>query len=296
VPYVNVAQDSDLAKGTKKVSVEGKSVALQSSNLSTSTGDEAGTAGGGLISSKTKGKLTWATYSPDVKFEGKSVVRFLDICLHNGNECNTGGNCNTGKPSVGLTYGADKKCPICGKEDGHKLESHETSEREAQNLYKRVHKYGKPFREDDVGEKHGFMAGVVLYRPSPGARPQVMQMHSGDLVEQFPTRPHDFFDKNKKQGNGYTFKTRGGQEVQVNQPRSKAIRAGNCAAPRMIAEANEKGYEILSMTEFWIGPPNGKRKDARHYESCDTCKQLLPAMLCDAKPDPENKIKEINID
>ena len=59
VPYVNIASDGDLAKGTKKTKIEGKSVALESSNLSTSMGDEPGTAGGGIVSSKTKGKMTW---------------------------------------------------------------------------------------------------------------------------------------------------------------------------------------------------------------------------------------------
>lgn len=53
----------------------------------------------------------------------------------------------------------------------------------------------------------------------------------------------------------------------------------------MIREANERGYIIESMTEFWVGPSLGDRKDAHHYESSDTCKQLLPAMLCNAPDD-----------
>ena len=61
IPYVNVAETSDLAKGTKKVKIEGKPAGNAGSNLSTSTGDEAGSAGGGILSSKTKGKMTWAT-------------------------------------------------------------------------------------------------------------------------------------------------------------------------------------------------------------------------------------------
>jgi hypothetical protein len=301
VPYVNVAQDSDLAKGTKKVTVEGKSVALQSSNLSTSTGDEAGTAGGGIISSKTKGKLTWATYSPDVKFEGKSVVRFLDICLHNGNQVNTGGNAATGKPSVGLTYGADQKCPICGKEAGHELKSNsETSEKEAQKLYKKVHKRGQPFRYGESsnvkgipkkGKREGFMAGVLLCRPTSGARTIGMQMHSGRRVPKFPMRPsslNSVFERSRNED--YEFKTAGGRTVRVKADKNyKGNPPGICAAPRMIAEANERGYKIVSMTEFWIGPPKSGRRDAHHYESCSTCKQILPAMLCDAKPDDKNE-------
>lgn len=68
IPYPNVAKSSDTAKD---------------SNFSTSTGDEAGTAGGGVASSKTKGKAEFVNFSFDVKFEGKNVARALDMMLHN---------------------------------------------------------------------------------------------------------------------------------------------------------------------------------------------------------------------
>ena len=113
VPYVNIAKSSDLADGTKKVKIEGKSVGLESSNLSTSTGDEPGSVGG-LISSKTKGKLTWGTKSLDVKFEGKSVVRFMDVVQHNGNTFNTA-FIENGR--TGWAYGDDFEgpCAICAE-------------------------------------------------------------------------------------------------------------------------------------------------------------------------------------
>ncbi|HLL06474.1 MAG TPA: PAAR-like domain-containing protein [Myxococcaceae bacterium] len=115
VPYVNVASDSDLAKGTSTVYIGGHSVALASSNLSTSMGDEPGTAGGGLVSSKTKGKLTWGSSSIDVKFEGKGVVRFMDVTQHNGNSFNTAFMSQGG---TGFAYGDDFEglCPICQRE------------------------------------------------------------------------------------------------------------------------------------------------------------------------------------
>lgn len=101
MPYPNVARDQDLAKGTKRVVIAGKSVAIAGSNLRTSTGDEAGTAGGGMFSSKTKGKVTWLGGSPNVLFEGKKVIRFGDTALHNGNASNAGGQPNVGKLSPG---------------------------------------------------------------------------------------------------------------------------------------------------------------------------------------------------
>ncbi|QRK04191.1 DUF4150 domain-containing protein [Archangium violaceum] len=83
IPYPNVAKSSDTAQGTKKVSVEGNPVCVKDSNFSTSTGDEAGTAGGGVVSGKTKGKAEFVNFSFDVKFEGKNVARAMDLMLHN---------------------------------------------------------------------------------------------------------------------------------------------------------------------------------------------------------------------
>lgn len=124
IPYVNVAQDGDLAQGSTSVHIEGNPVALKDSNLSTSSGDEPGTAGGGLVSSKTKGKMTWASASIDVKIEGKGVVRFMEPTQHNGNTFNTA-LLQQGQPLV--IYGNDPldgpNCPHCEQpKDDHKLE------------------------------------------------------------------------------------------------------------------------------------------------------------------------------
>lgn len=83
IPYPNIAQSSDTAKGTKKVKCDGNSTCVKDSNFKMSTGDEAGSAGGGMISSKIKGKAEFVMFSFDVKFEGKNVCRAFDIMLHN---------------------------------------------------------------------------------------------------------------------------------------------------------------------------------------------------------------------
>lgn len=83
IPYPNIAQSSDTASGTKKVKCDGESVCVSDSNFSTSSGDEAGTAGGGVVSNKTKGKAEFVNYSFDVKFEGKGVARAMDMMLNN---------------------------------------------------------------------------------------------------------------------------------------------------------------------------------------------------------------------
>jgi hypothetical protein len=83
IPYPNIAKSSDTAKGTSTVKCDGNPVCVKDSNFSMSTGDEAGSAGGGVVSNKIKGKAEFVLFSMDVKFEGKNVCRALDIMLHN---------------------------------------------------------------------------------------------------------------------------------------------------------------------------------------------------------------------
>jgi hypothetical protein len=83
IPYPNVAKSSDTADGSQKVKCDGNPIMLQGSNFSTSVGDEAGTAGGGVVSNTTKGKAEFVNYSFDVKIEGKNVPRQLDPMIHN---------------------------------------------------------------------------------------------------------------------------------------------------------------------------------------------------------------------
>jgi hypothetical protein len=67
IPYPNIGQSSDADKGPKTVTVNGKMPMVKGAQYKTSTGDEAGTAGGGV----------------DVKFEGKNVCRLGDPLFHN---------------------------------------------------------------------------------------------------------------------------------------------------------------------------------------------------------------------
>lgn len=83
IPYPNIAMSKDTAQGSTTVKCDGNPIMLQGSNLSTSTGDEAGTAGGGMVSNTTKGKAEFQMYSFDVKIDGKNVPRLLDIMLLN---------------------------------------------------------------------------------------------------------------------------------------------------------------------------------------------------------------------
>jgi hypothetical protein len=115
IPYPNIAKSSDTAQGTKKVKAEGKSICVKDSNFSMSTGDEAGSAGGGMLSSKIKGKAEFVNFSFDVQFEGKNVPRSFDLMLHN--DKNTPPFPVLQGPVISLGKGAGKgKCLVCEKD------------------------------------------------------------------------------------------------------------------------------------------------------------------------------------
>ncbi len=115
IPYPNVARSSDAANGTKRVTANGKAICVKDSNFSTSTGDEAGTAGGGVASNKTKGKAEFVNFSFDVQFEGKNVPRSFDLMLHN--DKNTPPFPVLQKPVISLGKRAGKgKCLVCKKD------------------------------------------------------------------------------------------------------------------------------------------------------------------------------------
>lgn len=79
VPYVNMLSASDLVQGSKSVKVQGTPTALEdSSHVATSTGNEAGNQGGGVITHMTKGKGSFKLWSFTVKVEGKGVDRHGD--------------------------------------------------------------------------------------------------------------------------------------------------------------------------------------------------------------------------
>ncbi len=114
IPYPNIAKSGDTAKGTKKVKCDGNPICTKDSNFSTSTGDEAGTAGGGVVSNKTKGKAEFVNFSFDVKAEGKNVARAMDMMLHN--DKNTPPFPVLQGPVIIMASTEKPKCVICGKD------------------------------------------------------------------------------------------------------------------------------------------------------------------------------------
>lgn len=83
VPYPNIGKAADTTGGPTSVTVDGKMPMVKGATYATSTGDEAGTAGGGVMSSTIKGPCEFMMYSFDVQFEGKNVCRMGDPLFHN---------------------------------------------------------------------------------------------------------------------------------------------------------------------------------------------------------------------
>lgn len=84
VPYVNLANASDLTKGSSTVKIQGTPTALENaSEVALSSGDEGGVQGGGVVTHKFKGKATFVLWSFTVKVEGKGVCRNGDQMQQN---------------------------------------------------------------------------------------------------------------------------------------------------------------------------------------------------------------------
>ena len=113
IPYPNVAMSTDTAKGSKKVKMDGNPVCTKDSNFRMSTGDEAGSAGGGVVSNKIKGKAEFVLFSFNVKVEGKNVTRAFDIMLHN--DKNTPPFPVLQPPVVAIGMPPQPECLVCGK-------------------------------------------------------------------------------------------------------------------------------------------------------------------------------------
>lgn len=83
LPYPNVGKASDTSKGPPSVKVDGQMPMVKGAQYRITSGDEAGTAGGGVVSGSTKGPAEFMNYSFNVSFEGKNVCRLGDPLFHN---------------------------------------------------------------------------------------------------------------------------------------------------------------------------------------------------------------------
>jgi hypothetical protein len=94
IPYPNIAMCTQASGGTcsSKVKIMNKKTIVKGTEITVSSGDEAGTAGG-VISSKFKGPAQYKKGSSKVKAEGKEVCHHTSTVGQNGG---SNANCPAG--------------------------------------------------------------------------------------------------------------------------------------------------------------------------------------------------------
>ena len=85
VTYPNTAKPSLAESTASKVIVCGLPALTTDSKISISSGDEAGTAGGGVTSGQIMGEAKFTSGSSKVKLQGSAAVRFGDATGQNAN-------------------------------------------------------------------------------------------------------------------------------------------------------------------------------------------------------------------
>jgi len=74
------------------------------------------------------------------------------------------------------------------------------------------------------------------------------------------------------------------REACIDQDRVADGRTGNCAAPKLIADAQSRGWIPVGIAEIWIGKDLGTQKDFGHSRayvpSCECCRAILGFALC----------------
>lgn len=90
IPYPNIAMLAQSNSGTcsSRVKFCNGKVVLKKTQITMSSGDEAGTAGGGVKSNMFKGPCKFKKGSSKVKVEGQPVVYVTCLISHNGNNAN----------------------------------------------------------------------------------------------------------------------------------------------------------------------------------------------------------------
>ena len=84
IPYPCIGMSSNVDETTNKVKCEGNPVCIEGSTISETMGDSAG-VNGGVSSGMIEGKTNFMNQSMNVMFEGKGVIRALDLCTNNNN-------------------------------------------------------------------------------------------------------------------------------------------------------------------------------------------------------------------
>jgi hypothetical protein len=269
IPYVNVGMDSNITGGAESVTIEGNPVANTEARIATTSGDEPGTVGG-LISSKFKGTVTWKTGSLDVKAEGKSVVRFLDTGLHNGNTFNVA-FINAGQTAVAYADDFVGPCPICKKGPReHRVHESTNSAALCRQIIDKLHQDPANFPRK---RKNGYMVGVMIckcgkkWAAMSGNTLPGFETAAGGIVDEVVTggvaNVGEYVAANNTLDRDLVEQVIGNRWSAIEQLRAgtdaDAKRGynipGMCAGAKLMARSN--GHAAKEMTEMFAAPPAG---------------------------------------
>ncbi|WP_434420644.1 PAAR-like domain-containing protein [Nannocystis pusilla] len=314
-PLPNIGKSGDSPKGyTKKVTVEGKTVAIKGATFN-SVGDAASKAtGGGLLSANTHGPTKFAgPGSMNVKFEGKNVQLLGDPMLNN---CGPSGSPPNSATLLGVIQGpllvvveGSEICPVCEKSPHGSLVESDSTKAEAVSLESALK--GAGFAARDIS-----MLGVAHCRcgKAKSAARSTMQ-RSGDFSKtasgyltpayesygsstavlekiKAATQNKSAFDErialaNQRRTNFVKRqKEAPGRDPQVNVP-------GSCAAPRALLLLLEDGGLPGTLTERWCGSGTMANPVAHFDDSGDERRHVIdrvfeygdtvpPCLACDA--------------
>lgn len=83
------------------------------------------------------------------------------------------------------------------------------------------------------------------------------------------------------------------------EPRVPPAGAGDCAAPKLLADAYRRGLRPVALAEVWVGapPPSGDRRHGSFYPACHgKCGPILAHMLRGLPADPPPRFGSSGID
>ncbi len=267
-PLPNIAKSGSSPKDySKKVKIEGNTVAIKGATF-TSMGDVASKAtGGGLVSANTHGPAKFASPgSMTVKIEGKSVHLLAEPMLNN---CGGSGNPPNSATLMGAVHkpggapGPDEvaKCGWCGKP----LEGHESIKTDDKKMVQEA--------ADQPAKGTGKKVGAM----SVGGGPVVKAQSGG--------------------GTGVLYNLKAKQPIPLTEPQKAALEAkgntlGNCCEQQMLNEVFISGGAPfpppggissikMGITNKIGGRPSPKEvRGAKPEKKCGTCEDALKMMLC----------------
>ncbi len=228
LPYPNVAMVSDLAKGTKTIKTDGKMAANKGSEMSRSSGDEPGTAGGVKSSTFAK-EATWMLYSFDVMLEGKNACRLTDkLFMNHQNTVCLAGFVNPiilKKEGLGAYCKALLECieEIVGKG--------------------RTGKSGKHYKDRGLEERMNQNRGVGI-KSGQGFGPEDIQIQENG-TEKKPWHTHN--DEIKR--------TQNELKEAIEEYETNCAGMGPRGTNKKLQEAKEAADEALPSASEWPHPP-----------------------------------------